>query len=460
MGVLALLAVLYARKLVLALAIAVAALIALTAGVFVPKQYASTATVQVDSVQQNLLTGLFEPRVRVNEFLGQQAAIASSRTVALKVIDQLTNEGFFVMADFEAEWRRRTKGELVAGNDPRLWAADQLLKNLEIDADALASTLSLTFHAEDPAQAARIANAFANGYMETILDQRQRRSARNAANFSEETRVLEDELENAQAALSQYRQTAGIVASGPQRLEGEEIQLASLTARLAEARADLSEANSLLRQARSTPPDQLLTLPLPDAVLSGQQAQARLGAILVQLQRLSERYDESYPDYAEALNEKRALETTIMRAVEEHAEFAARRVEALAGAEAGKKNAVVALQETKQTFDVLQKKVEASRQTYDLVATRSLEESLQSRVYFVDVLLLARAVPATRATTPPLLVIVLIGIFVGGAIGVCAAVALEFIEGRIRTKSSLANTLRAPVLAEFSMPSDTLRQAA
>ena len=141
--------------------------------------------------------------------------------------------------------------------------------------------------------------------MQTVLNQRQRQAARNAISFSDETQALEDDLEFAQRELRDFREEAGIVALGAQRLEGEEVGLASVTLRLAEARADLSEAQSLLRQVRAAPDNELLTLPLPGDVHAGRQAQSRLGAVRVQIQRISERYGEQYPDYIEAMNEKK-----------------------------------------------------------------------------------------------------------------------------------------------------------
>lgn len=452
MGFLALLSVLTARKFTVLFAVAVAGGVAFGIGVILPKTYISTARVQVDSLQENLLTGLFEPRMRVNEFLGQQAAVAGSRTVALQVYDDLVAEGAFIEGQFIAEWREKTGGEIVPGNDARLWAADRLLRKLNISADALESTLSVTFRSEDPAQAARVANAFANAYMTTVLDQRQRRAARNAANFDEETQALADGMEEAQRDLTQFREESGIVGVGAQRLEDIEVELAALTMRLADARADYSEAQSAMRQAEKAGKDDLLTLPLPDEIEAGRQAQARLGAVQVQVQRLSERYGPEYPPFIEANNEKRALERTIMQSVIDHLESTGRRVEGLEQAALKKKQDVVELQATKQKYDVLSRKVDASRQTYDLVSTRSLQESLQSRVDVVDLLMLARAVPADRPATPPLPLIVALGMAVGFFIGASGAVALELFEGRVRSTEGMSRVLRASIVAELTTP--------
>ncbi len=448
MGVLAFFTVFAARKWLILWSIMTTGAIAAAAGMVFPKQYESTSLVQVDAIQRNTLTGLVETRVRTSEFLGQQAAVARSRRVAVEVIENLTAQGFFSLADFEAEWRAETKGEIVPGNDATLWAADRLLESLTVTANAQESTLAIHFRSEDPSQAARISNAFSEGYMQAVLDQRKRRALRNAANFSDERQAMEAGLENAQSELTIFREDSGIVALGLQRLEAAEVELAALTARLAEARADRAEAQSLLSQARSVGEAGLLTVPLPGDVPYARQAQARLGAVVGQMRRIAERYGPQYPDYIEANNEKLALERNIMNAIESRNDYHAKRAASLEFAVQKQKATVVKLQETKQAYDVLEKKVEASRQTYDLVATRSLEESLQSRVDSVTTFLLARAVPASQPATPPLFLIVLLGLAAGGALGVTAAIALEFHEGRVRSAGAVRQVLRAPVLTE------------
>ncbi len=448
MGIFAFFTVLGARKLIILWSILTCGAAAAAIGLVLPKSFVSTAVVQVDAIQRNTLTGLVEPRLRVSEFLGQQAAIARSRTVAVDVIDTLAAQGFISMRDFESEWRRATGGEIVPGNDARLWAADELLKNVEIRADALESTIAISFRSDDPARAARISNAFSDAYMSAVLEQRKRRASRNAASFSDERRAMEIGLEDAQSELTSFREASGIVALGAQRLEAAEVELAALTARLAEARADKAEALSLLNQVEAAGAGALLTVPIPGEIVYARQAQARLGAVMAQLSRIAERYGPDYPDYIEAENERRALEGNILHAIENRAEYHQRRAAALETAVARQKQEVVELQETKQAYGVLEKKVEASRETYDLVATRSLEESLQSRVDNVSTFLLARAVPATRPSTPPYPIIVLAGIMAGLMTGACAALAVEFLEARVRSPEAASHVLRTPVLAE------------
>lgn len=451
MGFTALIRTLLARKLILGWAAFVGAAAGLSTGLVLPKIYESSAKVLVDSIQKDMVTGLYEPRLRVSEFLGQQAAIAGSRAVALETFNALADEGFIASSDFETRWRSETGGEFVAGNDSRLWAADELVKNLVVTADALEGTLSLAYRGENASQAARVANGFAAAYMKTVQDQRQRRAARSAASFSEERQTLERDIEGAQRELNQFRESAGIVAIGEYKLEGAEMELTTLTAHIADARAELTAAQSLLNQARSAPRDGLLTLSLPESAVSGRQAQARLGSAAEQLQRLNERFGDRYPDYQEVKHEKVSLEAQVLQAIVDHADFSARRLAGLEDEAAIKKAEVVKLHKVKETYDVLENKVDASRDTYALIANRTLQEAMQSRVDDLDVVLLSRAVPPTEALTPPLAIIALIGLAIGAVLGASGAVALEFAEGRIRDPAAISHLLRTPVLAEIAI---------
>ena len=450
-----------ARRVIIGWSILAGAAVALFAGLVLPKVYEASAKVLVDSIQKDSVTGLYEPRLRVAEFLGQQAAIAASRAVALEALNQLADEGFIAIADFEQRWRRETGGELVAGNDARLWAADELVRNLSIEGDAVEGTLTIAYRSESPSEAARIANGFAGAYMKTVLDQRQRRAARNAANFSEERHTLERDLEGAQRELNQFREKTGIVALGDQRLEAAEVELATLMARIAEARADLSESESLLRQAQSVSPEGLLTLTLPDDILSGRQAQARLGVVSTQFESVSDRFGERYPDYIEIKREKESLEKTILQSIYDRADFSRRRLAALEAESSRIKQDVVALQKVKEAHEILENKVAANRDTFALVANRTLQETLQSRIDNVDVVLLSRATPPAAPLTPPLFVIIVIGAFLGAVLGAGVSVVVEFAEGRIRDAAALRQVLRCPVLAEIDAlpePAPALRR--
>ncbi len=450
MGLSDLYAVLKFRKAIILWSLIVGACVAAILAVALPARYVSSSTVQVDSIQRNAITGLVEPRLKISEFLGQQAAIASSRTVALEVINDLTAEGFLVLSDYEERWRKETGGELVAGNDPRLWAGDQLLRDLTVTATDLGGTLELSYAASDPAQAARIANAFASAYMSTVLDQKQRRFAAKAASFSDETKELAKNVEDAQDNLANFREQSGILPIGSQRIEAAEVEFAALTQRLAEARADEAEAQSLLRQAEATPRALLANFPLPQDALAALQAQARLASVVATLGRIDDRYGKKYPDYTEAANERDALEASILQSVRDRASYSSRRIAALEAEAATLKATLSGMQKTREAYDHLEDNVTTSQETFNFVTTRSLQEALQSRVDTIDVFLLARATPASKPATPHPVLITLLGLLAGAAVGAATAVAVELLEARVRTLAPLRQTFRTGIVCEIT----------
>ncbi|OFW99936.1 MAG: hypothetical protein A3E78_15720 [Alphaproteobacteria bacterium RIFCSPHIGHO2_12_FULL_63_12] len=450
MGVFDLFSVLKFRKLILIWATAVGLGVGVLLGVVLPTKYLSAAKVQVDSLQRNELTGLIEPRVRVGEYLGQQAAIASSRTVAIEVIDQLSKDGFIVLSDFEELWRNETGGESVVGNDLHLWAADRLLRDLSVTSNEIESTLELGFRAEDPSQAARVANAFASAYMSTVLDKKQRQSARRAASFSDETQELADGVADAQNDLAAFREKTGVLPLGQYKTESAEVELSAVTERLAQARADNAEEQSLLRRAEALPKSAMISFPLPFEATSARESQERLIAVAPVVARLAERYGPKYPDYIEAAQEKATLENDILRAVRERAELAAGRVAALEAQAARLKSEFMDMQQTRQAYDLLEDKVSASQDTYNLVTTRTLQETLQSRVDSIDVFLLSRATPPSDPVTLSIWLVALIGAFAGAALGAAVAVFVELYEGRIRSMETVRQSFRTQIVAEIA----------
>src|SRR5690606_10431439 len=143
----------------------------------------------------------------------------------------------------------------------------------------------------------------------------------------------------------------------------------------------------------------------------------------------------------ETAREKAALEANLLQSIRDRADYAARRVDALETQAAQMKAIVTAMQKTRETYDLLEDRVETSQETYNLVTARSMQESRQSRVATRDVFLLSRATPPADPAPPPLWAIAFVGAFAGAAIGASFAVFIELMEGRIRSVEMVQRTL-------------------
>ncbi|WP_306252662.1 hypothetical protein [Parvularcula sp. IMCC14364] len=264
--------------------------------------------------------------------------------------------------------------------------------------------------------------------------------------------ALEQQVQTARDDLTKFQQDSGIVTIGTEQLESAEVELSTLTGRLAEARADYAEARSLYEQVRRLESDQLGTIPLPDYNLPGRTAQARLAALNTQLERLYQRYGERNPDYKETFAELQNQQDIIYNSVRDRAEFTRRKVESLATEVESQKKRVVSLQTTKQRFDTLEKNLETNRQAYDLLATRTLQEGLQSRFDAIDVLMLSRAVPAGEPLLSIKRLILIGGSILGLGMGMMAAVLIELLEARLRSRQGLLFASKSVMLAEICVP--------
>jgi protein-tyrosine kinase len=149
----------------LALGLAVAgALAAAALGAAIPERYTATAQVLVGAVGGGAAGPLDGPLPSAGA-LDVQADIVSSGRVALKVVDAL---GLADDPAVLARWRREAEGRGSA----RHFAADRLRARLSVARGGAeaggGAVLSIAFAGDDPAGAARTANAFARAYGETL----------------------------------------------------------------------------------------------------------------------------------------------------------------------------------------------------------------------------------------------------------------------------------------------------
>src|SRR6185437_2541289 len=132
-----------------------------------------------------------------------------------------------------AQWRDATKAKIPLDR----YFADVLEKGLVVEQARGSSVLNLSFSAPDPIFAQAAANAFAQAYMDISVELRVA-PARQSANFlDDQVKTLRTNLEQAQAKLSSYQQSKGIVVSD-EKIDQENARYSALIAQLALAQAE------------------------------------------------------------------------------------------------------------------------------------------------------------------------------------------------------------------------------
>ena len=207
MGFNQLLAVLKARRMLLGGVWAAVVLFALVVSLLLPKQYSAQAEVVVEPRGSDPLSAQHGSGFTTPGFLATQADIIDSERVGARAVSLL---GLPAKAPWAEEWQ---KASGVQGDAAR-WIAGRLKKSVKVSPSHESNVLTLTVTSDDPAFAADYANALARAYLETDLQLKVEPAREYAAWFDEHTKVLRNNLEQAQARLSEFQREHGLVEIG------------------------------------------------------------------------------------------------------------------------------------------------------------------------------------------------------------------------------------------------------
>src|SRR5258706_2684523 len=223
--------VLRARFRVFCVPLAATVVAATLASLLLPKSYKATVPLLVDAKDEQSINNPLRPLVLRQErlnYMQPQMDILNSRKVALKVVRDLR-----LMENPEA---RQALGREMGSEElteDRL--VEGLQKNLKVDTSK-SSVIQASFSSSDPRRAAAVANAFAKGYIDTMLELRVEPTREAAAWFNEQLKTLRANLQEAQATLTKYQQAQGIVSSD-ERFDDETTRLGVLADQVARRQA-------------------------------------------------------------------------------------------------------------------------------------------------------------------------------------------------------------------------------
>jgi succinoglycan biosynthesis transport protein ExoP len=189
-----------------------------------PKQYTATAAVVADVKSPDPIAGMMLPALVMPGYMATQVNILQSERVARRVVHLLKLDESPAARE---EWLKAMggKGELD------VWLAGALQRKLDVRPARESSVINISFKAADPRFAAAVANAFAQAYIDTNIALKVEPAKQYAAWFGEQGKALRDNVERAQARLSEHQQRHGIVASD-ERLDIETAKLNDLATQL------------------------------------------------------------------------------------------------------------------------------------------------------------------------------------------------------------------------------------
>ncbi len=99
---------------------------------------------------------------------------------------------------------------------------------LDVKPSRESNVISVSFKAPDPVQAARVANAFVEAYMNVSLELRVDPAKQYSAFFDTRGKELRANVEQAQAKLSAYQRERGVIIASEGQLDVESARLNEL----------------------------------------------------------------------------------------------------------------------------------------------------------------------------------------------------------------------------------------
>lgn len=404
-----------------------------------PTQYTARTAVLVDvrssdPVGGSTLQGMIAP-----SYMATQIDIVRSDRVAQRVVQMLQLDR---SPEIIEQWQKSTGGR----SSVSAWLAHGLQGGLDVKPSRETNIITISWTGSTPQEAKRTADAFAQAFLEISLELKTEPARRYAVWFEEQLGVSRRNLEQAQARLSQYQQSAGIV-SADQSVDYETARLNDISAQLTAIQGQTTESQSKRNAAGSSVAD-VMQSPLINGL------KADIAKLEARIQESAANLGPSHPQMLRSqaelasLRSKLASETAnITAAIHTAYQVGKGRERELQGALAGQKARVLALNKQRDQYNVLRRELESAQRAYDAVGVSTSQARMQSLSTQTNLMRLTQAdEPLTPAglTARQALLVAALG---GTLLAVAGALLLELSQRRVRSVTDLSAATQLPVLA-------------
>ncbi|WP_242122700.1 GNVR domain-containing protein [Sphingobium sp. Sx8-8] len=398
-----------------------------------PRKYQGTASLLLDMSQTDPTStdNAQGAKPDTDAIMGTQIDIINSA----KVVNAVAKEAGIVDAqpsDLPADARLQQAATLVT-------------KNMTVTTGRQSNVLQIQYMDPDPQMAAKVANLIATTYMREQASLRASPERGTAKWFDQQTAEVRRRYELAQRRLSDFQRAHDIIGINRMDLEAEKLKNMSL--QLTQAQADAAAARSKAGAGSVSDIEGSLI------VQNLQQQVATQAGTVSELQKT---LGPNHPTMAAATAQLAELQAKLAaaranqaRAVSANSVAATRREGDLKSNMAGQEDRMIRMSGVQDQLMVLQRDVDAARQTYDTVRQRFNEAALKSQISQPN------ASPLDEATVPllpakPNIMLWLIGGIALGLIGGTAAVILmEIIHPRVRSAAGVARATEVEVITEL-----------
>lgn len=417
-------------------------------------QFEAIARVQIDPSRNPLAKAADTTATLTPEAMETEVSVISSLDVAQKVVKKLN-----LASDPEfSKGVNEQSGVAMSETERDAAIAGALLSKLSVSRDKLTYIIQIRFRSRDPIKAARVANAFAEGYLETKIDSKAG-TARNQVDwFRSRLDKLGREVRDADAKVAQYRASAGIVSGGPGQIGAGTIadeRVGPLSSQIATAESDAAASQAQLAAARTQVARGGLdsVSEVRNSPVVGELRRQR-AQLLRDIGEVQARYGEKHP---ESLRIRGQLETVDTQIKDE----ANRVLGSLQANAAAKEAQVSSLRRSMGGLEVerahntraavladsLERESTAKRAEYDRLSQMLLESTQAAQNSIAQAEIVGRAEVPANPASPNKPLLFALSLIVGLAAGGGTIAVQEMMVTGLRSASDIETQLGVPLLA-------------
>ena len=398
--------------------------------------YRATATIEVQRQETQILDqNAVDPVVIADaEYMQTQYALLQSRSLAERVAEMLNlpADERYASPDLNRQERLNQAASTITGN-------------IRVTPEGRSRVINVQFVSPYPREAARIANALVENFIETNLERKYNTTAYARRFLEERLATTKIALEESERQLAQYANEKGILELDTENGSGslDANSLVALNAELTAAESARISAEQRYNEASSNSATRDM---LESANL--QNLQDRRSELAADYRQMLGRFKPEYPDMLRLQSQIDALDLEIERA---RADILAslrsdyntavanetslrERVETL-------KTELQALRDRRIEYTILRREVDTNRSQYEALLQRMKEVTVASGIGSSQVSVVDRALVPRFPFEPNLRRTLIQALILSLAAGIGLAFALHYIDDTIKTPEDVKSKL-------------------
>lgn len=425
-------------------------------------KYTAGTSVQINDQSDQVLGEELDTQNQVtagwdtDRFLNTQLGVVRSRALADRVAKALN---LFKDEPFYAAMGGKPPEGTANMPEVREAAIGLLQGNMQVDLPYDSRVATITFTSNDPAMSARIANSFADQFIEMNLQRRFDSSAYARKFVSGQLDEARIRLEDSERKLNAYAREAGLIRtrgtnSGDESSQSTGSVTAASLMQLNQA-ANTAQAERVAAEARWNS-ETAAPLLSSKAVLSSAAVQALLqerARAEAELQEARTRYLADHPTVQALESRVTAARTQLNRTAQEvrnsvRAEYVSARAaeERLKGQVARLQGATLAEQDRSVRYNTLAREADTNRSIYEGLLQRFRELNASAGITSSNIAIIDKADPPLAPSSPNLLKNLAIALALGGAVALASVFLRDQFDDRVRSPEDIESKLALPLL--------------